>query len=151
MKVICSLRVTTLVFHVLFTKVFHMKLLHYVGTYFIGNKYWNFWIETYFNFEYEGVHKTFWRGNQWKKQRLYGCRKEDCRLKYTLSPNWNRHEKPAGHMPLKRSEVIEAFYDVHLKLFKCTFPDYQVTSKRKSNLKRHIKSCETQKKKKIGK
>ena len=51
-------------------------------------------------------------------------------------------------MPLKRSEVIEAFYDVHLKLFKCTFPDYQVTSKRKSNLKRHIKSCETQKKKK---
>ena len=51
-------------------------------------------------------------------------------------------------MPLKRSEVIEAFYDAHLKLFKCPFPDYQVTSKRKSNLKRHIKSCETQKKKK---
>ena len=51
-------------------------------------------------------------------------------------------------MPLKRSEVIEAFYDAHLKLFKCNFPDYQVTSKRKSNLNRHIKSCETQKKKK---
>ena len=51
-------------------------------------------------------------------------------------------------MPLKRSEVIEAFYDAHLKLFKCPFPDYQVTSKRKSNLKRHIKSCETQKNKK---
>ena len=52
-------------------------------------------------------------------------------------------------MPLKRSEVIEAFYDAHLKLFKCNFPDYQVTSKRKSNLNRHIKSCETQKKKKM--
>ena len=86
-----------------------------------------------------------------RNQRLYECRKEGCGLKYTLSQNWNRHEKAAGHMPPKRIEVNEPFYDAHLKLFKCMFPNCQVISKRKSNLKKHMKNWETQKKSKVDK
>lgn len=74
-----------------------------------------------------------------RKQRLYKCRKEGCGLTYTLS------QKATGHMPSERREVNEPFYNAHLKLFKCTFPNCQITSKIKSNLKRHMKNCETQK------
>ena len=54
-------------------------------------------------------------------------------------------------MSLKRREINEPFYDAHLELFKCTFPNCQVTSKRKSNLKRHMKNCETHEKRKVDK
>ena len=54
-------------------------------------------------------------------------------------------------MSPKRIKVNESFYDAHLKLLKCVFSNCQVTSKRKSNLKRHMKNCETQKKRKLDK
>ena len=68
-----------------------------------------------------------------RKQRLYECKK--ALLKHALLQNWNRHEKATGYMPPKGREVNEQFYDAHLKLFKCRFPNCQLTSKRKSNLK----------------
>ena len=33
-------------------------------------------------------------------------------------------------MSLKRREINEPFYDAHLELFKCTFPNCQVTSRK---------------------
>ena len=43
-------------------------------------------------------------------------------------------------MPPKRREVNEPFFDTHLS----TFPNCQVTSKGKSNLKMKMKNCETE-------
>lgn len=68
-------------------------------------------------------------------------------LKYTLVQNRTRYEKFAGHMPPKRRETREPFYDNNLKLFKwCMLLGCDVTSKRKSNIKGHMNNCDTQKK-----
>ena len=39
------------------------------------------------------------------KQRLYGCRKEACGLKYTLPRKRNCQKKTAGQMPSERRDV----------------------------------------------
>ena len=54
-------------------------------------------------------------------------------------------------MPPKKTEVNYLFHDLILNYSKCTFPNCQVTFKRKSNLKRHTKNCENQKKRKVHK
>ena len=58
--------------------------------------------------------KCFEDGINGKKSKAaWKCRKEVCRLKYTLLQNWNRHEKAAGDIPPKRREVNEPFFDAH--------------------------------------
>ena len=54
-------------------------------------------------------------------------------------------------MPPKKTEVNYLFHDLILNYSKCTFPNCQVTFKRKSNLKRHTKNCENQKRGKCTK
>lgn len=54
-------------------------------------------------------------------------------------------------MSPKRREVNQPFYEAQLKLFKCRFSNCQVRSKRKLNLKKHLKNCESQKQRKVNK
>ena len=44
------------------------------------------------------------------------------------------------HIPHKRRETKELCGDANSKVFKCTFPGFDVILKRKSNLKRHMKN-----------
>ena len=84
---------------------------------------------------------------QKKKQ----CRKEGCRLSYTLPQNRLRHEKLSGHMPQKRKDRNEPLYDAESKMLKCSFPNCSLSSKGKPNLKRHMATCQTIKKRKHSK
>ena len=71
-------------------------------------------------------------------QTKYQCRKEGCGLSYTLHQNRLRHGRLGGHMSRKRRDWNETLYDAELKMFKCSFPNCNVSSKRKSNLERHM-------------
>ena len=72
-------------------------------------------------------------------------------LKYTLVQNRTRYEKFACHMPPKRRETRELFYDDNLKLFKwCMLLGCDVASKRKSIIKGHMNNCDTQKQKNVN-
>ena len=80
------------------------------------------------------------------QQKKYQFRKEGCRLSYTLPQNKLRGEKLSGHMPQKRRDRNEPLYDAELKMFKCSRPNGNVSSKRKSNLKKHMTTCQAIKK-----
>ena len=72
-------------------------------------------------------------------------------LKYTLVQNRTRYEKFACHMPPKRRETRELFYDDNLKLFKwCMLLGCDVASKLKSNIKGHMNNCDTKKQKNVN-
>ena len=78
-------------------------------------------------------------------------RKEGCGLSYTLPHNCLKHEKLIGDMPLKWRDRNESLHDAELKMFKCSFPNCSVSSKQKSNLKRHMTTCQAIKKRKHSK
>ena len=46
--------------------------------------------------------------------------------------------KLSGHMPWKRIDLSDPLQDAALKMFKWSFLNCSVSSKRKSNLKRHM-------------
>ena len=54
-------------------------------------------------------------------------------------------------MPQKQRDRNEPLYDADLKMFKCSFPNCSVSSKWKSNLKRHMATCQPIKKRKHSK
>ena len=84
-------------------------------------------------------------------QKKYQRWKEDCGLSYTLPQSRLSHEKLRGHMPQKRRDRNEPLYDAEFKMFKCSFPNCSVLSKRKSNLKKHTTTCQAIKKRKHSK
>ena len=51
-------------------------------------------------------------------------------------------------MSQKWRDRNEPLYDAELKTFKCSFPNCSVSSKQKSNLKRHVTTCRAIKKRK---
>ena len=81
-------------------------------------------------------------------QKKYQIRKEGCGLSYTLPRNKLKHGKLSAHMPQKRRDRNEPLYHAELKMFKCSFPNCSVSSKRKSNLKRRVTTCQAMKKRK---
>ena len=54
-------------------------------------------------------------------------------------------------MPQKRRDRNKPLCDTELKMLKCSFPNSSVSSKRKSNLKRHMTTCQAIKKRKHSK
>ena len=84
-------------------------------------------------------------------EKKYQCRKESCGLSHTLPQNGLRHEKLSGHIPQKRRDRNEPLYHAELKIIKCSFPNCSVSSKQKSNLKRHMTTCQAIKKRKHSK
>ena len=61
------------------------------------------------------------------------------------------HEKLSDHMPQKRRDRNKPLHDAELKTFKCSFPNCSASSKRKSNLERHMTTCQAIKKQKHSK
>ena len=84
-------------------------------------------------------------------KKKYQCRKEGCGLSYTLPQNGLRHEKLSGHVPQKARDRNQSLCDAELKMFKCSFPNGSISSKRKSNLERHMTACQAIKKRKHSK
>ena len=81
-------------------------------------------------------------------RKKYQCRKGGYGLSYTLPQSRLRHEKLSGHMPQKRKDRNEPLYSAELKMFKCSFPNCSVSSKRNLNLKRHMATCQAIEKRK---
>ena len=54
-------------------------------------------------------------------------------------------------MPQKRKDRNEPLYEAELKMFKFSFPNCSVSSIRKSNLEKHMTTCQTTKKQKHSK
>ena len=59
-------------------------------------------------------------------------------LNWAIRQSSWRHEKLSGHKPRKLRDWSKPLYDAELKMFKCSFLNCNVSSKRKLNLKRYM-------------
>ena len=70
------------------------------------------------------------------------CRGKDCNATFSTAFNRNKHENKFQHFFTSKSERgIAVNFDDTAKVYKCKNPSCQTTSKKKSNMLRHIRTC----------
>ena len=69
----------------------------------------------------------------------YPCRGNDCHKSFSTSYNRNKHEKAKGHWSENKKTSIE--FNEETSLFICPTAGCSTTSKYKSNIVKHLKSC----------